>query len=143
MNPRIWIVDDNEHNREYARQVLVGSYEISLADSGQTLLDSLNGDTGLILLDLSMPDLDGWQVLERLRARDDTRAIPVVACTAHAMSGDRERALAAGFDGYLAKPFRPSELIDVVGSFVPPSDDGGGDDDGWDMDDVDWDEDAE
>ena len=73
-----------------------------------------------MLLDVSLPRRDGWSILAELRRDPETAALPVVACTAHAMSGDRERALLAGFDGYLSKPFRPGELLELVASFIGP-----------------------
>ncbi len=68
----------------------------------------------LILLDISMPSLDGWSVLRELRADERTRRIPCIAVTAFAMERDRQRALAAGFDDYVAKPFRAKELLEKI-----------------------------
>lgn len=119
--PRVLIADDNEHNREYARQVLEECWDVEVAGDGQAVLDLIErAAPDLLLLDLSMPVLNGWEVARRLKADPATRAIPLVACTAHAMAGDRERALATGFDGYLAKPYRPAELMACVESFLGP-----------------------
>ncbi len=119
--PRVLIADDNEHNREYARQVLADAWSVDVAGDGQAVLDLvLRRRPDLVLLDLSMPVLNGWEVAHRLKADPATRTIPLVACTAHAMAGDRERALATGFDGYLAKPYRPPELMACVESFLGP-----------------------
>jgi CheY-like chemotaxis protein len=139
----VLIADDNEHNREYARQVLTGSWEILLAGDGQEALDlARRARPDLVLLDLSMPTLNGWEVARRLKADPTTGAMPLVACTAHAMAGDRERALATGFDGYLAKPYRPTELMACVESFLgepgAASPEGAGGE--WDLGDTTWEE---
>jgi two-component system cell cycle response regulator DivK len=118
----VLIADDNEHNREYARQVLSDMWTILTADDGAAVLTIVErARPHLVLLDLSMPTLNGWEVARRLKADPATRVIPLVACTAHAMAGDRERALATGFDGYLAKPYRPAELVACVESFLGPA----------------------
>ena len=118
---RVLIADDNEHNRDLARQVLIEGFDVTLAaDGGEALALARASRHDLILLDLSMPVLDGWDVSRALKADPATASIPLVACTAHAMSGDRERALAVGFDGYLAKPYRPRELVAFVEDFLGP-----------------------
>ena len=142
------VVDDNDSNREYARQVLVSLWEVELAEGGAEALEAIaNSAPNLILLDLSMPEIDGWEVLRSVRSHPETRTLPVLACSAHAMRGDKERALAAGFDAYLTKPYRPAELLDLVAHYLgaPPSraaadtdDDWGGDD--WSLSDEDWQE---
>lgn len=124
--PRVLIADDNEHNREYARQVLADAWTVLVAADGQAVLDLIARERpDLVLLDLSMPVLSGWEAARRLKADPGTATIPLVACTAHAMAGDCERALATGFDGYLAKPYRPAELSECVESFLGPSAEGG------------------
>lgn len=116
---RVLIADDNEHNREYARQVLSDAWDVVVAADGEAVLDLVRVERpDLVLLDLSMPGLNGWEVARRLKGDASTAPIPLVACTAHAMAGDRERALATGFDGYLAKPYRPGELTACVESFL-------------------------
>ena len=83
------------------------------ADNGQSGLEVVNSlNLSFILLDLSMPVMDGWTMLKRLQENKATASIPVIALTAHAMTGDQERALSAGFDGYITKPF---DIISVVG----------------------------
>lgn len=115
----VLIVDDNEHNREYARQVLAEHWPVRLAEGGAAALRMLReGLPALMLLDLSMPEVDGWAVIEQVRSELDWSELPVVACSAHAMRGDRERALASGFDAYLTKPFRPAELLELVSGFL-------------------------
>ncbi len=133
---RVLIVDDNEHNRELARQVLSGRWRVLLAGDGVAALEIVRRDRPeLVLLDLSMPKLNGWDVARQIKGDPATKGTALVACTAHAMSGDRERALAVGFDGYLAKPYRLRELIACVEDFLGPDDDANGpagsEDDEW------------
>ncbi|RMG06677.1 MAG: response regulator [Planctomycetota bacterium] len=134
--PRVLIVDDNVDNREYAREVLCTRWRCQEASDGCSALEAIRAcRPDLVLLDLSMPGLSGWEVLERLKADEATREIPVVACTAHAMAGDRERALSAGFADYLAKPYRPADLRSLVERFVgvpeAPTTTPEAEDDGW------------
>lgn len=75
----------------------------------------------LILLDLSMPAMNGWETQKAIRARPEFNLVPVIALTAHAMQEDKERVLAAGFDGYISKPFRPSKLIEEIRRALLPS----------------------
>lgn len=131
----VLIADDNEHNREYARQVIVDRWDVALAADGEEALRLVAERVpDLVLLDLSMPTVNGWEVARRLKAGAATRAIPLVACTAHAMAGDRERALATGFDGYLAKPYRPPELTACIESFLGPGTESDVGDAEWDVD---------
>jgi CheY-like chemotaxis protein len=110
-DPKQWtvlIVDDEPDNLGVAAKVLsfMGA-QVHTAQDGLQAMGILEGVAPtFILLDLSMPRMDGWQMIERLRAEPLTAQVPVIALTAHAMYGDRERVLAAGFDAYIAKPFR-------------------------------------
>lgn len=109
----VLIVDDEPDNRIIAEKVLTFN--------GATVVTAENGVQGIailemtspsfILLDLSMPEMDGWEMLKRMRADSRWSAIPAIALTAHAMVGDRERVMEAGFDGYIAKPFRLSTFM--------------------------------
>lgn len=134
---KILVVDDNLSNREYARQVLVSHWAVTQAQGGAEAITALRAEVpNLILLDLSMPVIDGWAVLRWVRASPTTKTLPVVACSAHAMRGDRERALAAGFDAYLTKPYRPAELVEMIEEFLgAPASATAADDDGWGGDD--------
>jgi CheY-like chemotaxis protein len=102
----IFVVDDNQLNVELARHVLeAAGHAVRTAASGPEALAAIRRDPpDLILLDIGLPGMDGYMVLESLRNDPATVAIPVVAVTAYAMAGDEQRALAAGFDGYLHKP---------------------------------------
>lgn len=113
---RILIADDRASSRELLRLVLEGvGYEVIEAEDGQAALDRARDTTpALILLDLQMPRLDGYQVLAALRSDDRFRDLPILALTASAMRGDRERILEAGFTDYLAKPAGPELLRETV-----------------------------
>ena len=128
----VLVADDNEHNRELARQCLADGFIVIEARDGETALEAARRDKpDLVLLDLSMPRMNGWDVARALKADPETRRISLVACTAHAMSGDRERALAVGFDGYIAKPYRPRELVGCVEDFLGKGEPGAGSGDEW------------
>jgi two-component system, cell cycle response regulator DivK len=113
---RILVVEDNEKNMKLFRDVLVATgYRTLEATTGTEAVDMASEHTpDLVLMDIQLPDLDGVQALHRLRANARTATIPVLALTAQAMHGDRERFLAAGFDGYLSKPVDVRELIGTV-----------------------------
>ena len=114
--PLILIADDRPSSRELLRTVLerAGYAVIEAEDGEEALVQARNGQPSLILLDLQMPRLDGYAVLEQLRKDERLRRIPVLALTASAMRGDRERILAAGFTDYLAKPAGPELLRETV-----------------------------
>jgi two-component system cell cycle response regulator DivK len=113
---RILVVEDNEKNMKLFRDVLVATgYRTLEATTGIEAVDMASEHTpDLVLMDIQMPDLDGVQALQRLRADSRTAGIPVLALTAQAMHGDRERFLAAGFDGYLSKPVDVRQLLGTV-----------------------------
>lgn len=115
MPARIIIADDYADNRELLRVLLsVVGYEIREATNGRECIELAQSEPpDLVLIDLSMPVLDGWGVLRELRADERTRAIPCVAFTALA-DLDHERALEKGFDAYIAKPFTSKDLLDTV-----------------------------
>lgn len=119
---RILLVDDNEVNREMAREFLeIGGHTVRTADDGQQALEMLQSDPlpDLVLLDIQMPVLDGPSTLARMRQDPRTARLPVVALTALAMSGDRDRLLAQGFNAYLAKPYQIDTLLQVVRDTPP------------------------
>jgi two-component system cell cycle response regulator DivK len=115
MPARILIADDYEDNRELLRLILLAAeYEVLEARDGEECVTLAQHHVPeLIMVDLSMPKLDGWEVLKALRADRRTRDVPCVAVTAYAEI-DRNRALEAGFNSYLSKPFRVGELLEVV-----------------------------
>ncbi len=112
----ILIVENDESNRRLMEQILgFAGYQYFSAANGQEALEVLDrAHVDVILLDILMPVLDGYETTGILRARPDTAAMPIVAVTASAMPGDRELALSAGCTDYLPKPFRPWQLLDVV-----------------------------
>ena len=113
---RILVVEDNELNMKLFRDVLVatGYRTLEATTGGEAVELATEHAPDLVLMDIQLPDLGGVQALGRLRANDRTASIPVLALTAQAMDGDRERFLAAGFDGYLSKPVNVRELIGTV-----------------------------
>ncbi len=112
----ILIVEDNQRNMKLVRDVLQATgYRTLEATTGERAVE-LAAEHGpdLVLMDIQLPDIDGVETLGRLRADESTAGIPVVALTAQAMEGDRERFLAAGFDGYVSKPVDIARLVDTV-----------------------------
>jgi two-component system, cell cycle response regulator DivK len=113
---RILVVEDNEMNMKLFRDVLVakGFRALEATTGGEAVDVAVEHAPDLVLMDIQLPDADGVDVLRRLRTDDRTADIPVLAVTAQAMRGDRERFLVAGFDGYLSKPVNVGELIGTV-----------------------------
>jgi two-component system, cell cycle response regulator DivK len=116
LGERVLIVEDNEKNMKLVRDVLQATgYSTLEATTGEEAVElALSQAPALVLMDVQLPGIDGVEALERLRQNERTASIPVLALTAQAMSGDRERFLEAGFDGYLAKPVDVGELIEAV-----------------------------
>ena len=117
---KILLVEDNELNRDMlTRRLERRGYQISIAVDGQEAVDlaaSLIPD--LILMDMSLPKIDGWQATRQIKADDKTRSIPVIALTAHAMSGDKEKALEAGCDDYDIKPVEIDRLLGKIHALI-------------------------
>lgn len=113
---QVLVVEDNEKNMKLLRDVLQATGYSTLEAPTGTRAVELATEHGpdLVLLDVQLPDIDGLEVLSRLRADERTASIPVLAVTAQAMQGDRERFLAAGFDGYFSKPVNVVELVATV-----------------------------
>jgi CheY-like chemotaxis protein len=114
--PKILLVEDNELNRDMlSRRLVRRGYEITIAVDGRQALERAVADAPeLILMDLSLPEIDGWEATRRLKADIATRSIPVIALTAHAMAGDREKALDAGCDDFDTKPVELPRLIEKI-----------------------------
>ena len=109
---RIAVVEDNPDNRLLVQVILESQYEIVEYEDGFEALAGLEKQKpDLVLLDVSLPGMDGIEVLQRLRASEHLRDLPVIALTAHAMAGDREKFLTAGFDDYLTKPITDETLL--------------------------------
>ena len=113
---KILIVEDNELNRDMlSRRLVKRGFEIVLAvDGGEGFAKAGTENPDLILLDMSLPVMDGWQVARALKAHDTLKKIPVIALTSHAMAGDREQALAAGCDDYDTKPIELPRLLEKI-----------------------------
>lgn len=111
--PKILLVEDNELNRDMlSRRLIRRGYEIVMAvDGAEALTGAARERPDLILMDMSLPKIDGWEATRRLKADPTLCAIPVIALTAHAMTGDRERALEAGCDEFDTKPIEFERLI--------------------------------
>ena len=114
--PQILVVEDNERNMKLFRDVLIATGHRTLeATTGEKAVELAAAHRpDLVLMDIQLPDIGGVEALGRLRANERTASVPVVALTAQAMEGDRERFLAAGFDGYLSKPVNVTDLIAAV-----------------------------
>jgi CheY-like chemotaxis protein len=110
---RILLVEDNEMNRDMlSRRLERKGYEVELAVDGRQGVDKAKTLTyDLVLMDMSLPEIDGWEATRELRADPATKALPIIALTAHAMSGDREKALEAGCNDYDTKPIELSRLL--------------------------------
>jgi two-component system cell cycle response regulator DivK len=117
---RILCVEDNPQNMRLVRKILTKQgYEVIEAEDGLNgVAMAQNGHPDLILMDVNLPDIDGLEATRRLKAMDEMQHIPIVALTANAMHGDRERCLEAGCDGYVPKPITKSELIATVAHFI-------------------------
>lgn len=113
---KIAVVEDNPDNRMLVRALLEDIYDIQEFDNGPDALAGMRSSRpDAVLLDISLPLMDGTQILKEIRKDARLRGLPVVALTAHAMSGDRERYLAAGFDEYLSKPIVDEDkLLDIL-----------------------------
>jgi CheY-like chemotaxis protein len=112
MSPKIAVVEDNPDNRMLVQALLEDRYDISEYETGVEAVEGLGGDIpDLVLLDISLPEMDGTEVLAWIREQDELKAVPVIALTAHAMAGDRDKYLAAGFDEYVTKPIVDEDVL--------------------------------
>jgi CheY-like chemotaxis protein len=119
---RILLVEDNEMNRDMlSRRLVRNGYEVVIAIDGQQGVDmALSERPDLILMDMSLPVIDGWEATRRVKANDATRQIPVIALTAHAMAGDREKAMEAGCEDYDTKPVEITRLLGKIAALLTP-----------------------
>jgi CheY-like chemotaxis protein len=123
--PRLLLVEDNEENRDgLSRHLQRKGFEVLVAVDGRQGVEAARtAAPDLILMDMSLPVLDGWEATRQLKAAPETRHIPVIALTAHAMAGDREKALQAGCDEYDTKPVEFARLLGKIQAFLanPPA----------------------
>jgi CheY-like chemotaxis protein len=124
--PKILLVEDNEMNRDMlSRRLQRKGYDVVIAIDGQQAVTMATSESpALILMDMSLPIFDGWEATRRIKAADETRKIPVIALTAHAMAGDREKSLEAGCDDYDTKPIELPRLLEKMEALLnrtPPA----------------------
>ena len=117
---RILLVEDNELNRDMlSRRLERRNYEVIIAVDGVEGIEKARAESpDLILMDLSLPEIDGWEATRRLKNDESAKGIPIIALTAHAMSGDREKALEAGADEYEPKPVDFKRLLEKIEAFL-------------------------
>ena len=120
MNKTVLLVEDNPHNRKIFSGMLAhAGFRVVEAEDGYQALEKVKTEKpDLILMDLSIPGVDGWEVTRRLKSLEQSKGIPIIALTAHAMRGDEERAIQAGCDGYLAKPISPKKVVEEVKRYL-------------------------
>jgi CheY-like chemotaxis protein len=119
---KILLVEDNEMNRDMlSRRLQKQGYEVVMAVDGEEGVAKAQAEApALILMDMSLPGIDGWEATRRLKAAPQTRKIPVIALTAHAMTDDREKALAAGCDDFDTKPVELPRLLSKIQALLGP-----------------------
>jgi two-component system, cell cycle response regulator DivK len=121
MMAKLLLVEDNEMNRDMlSRRLIRRGYAVAIAvdgDQGVTMAQSEKPD--LVLMDMSLPVIDGWEATRRIKSSEETRHLPVIGLTAHAMAGDREKALEAGCDDYDTKPIELERLIGKIEALLP------------------------
>lgn len=117
---KILVVEDNQDSRELVVKVLKnkGYQMIEAADGEEALEKAMAEKPSLILMDISIPKMDGYEVTSKLKSQEEFREIPIVALTAHAMKGDREKFIAVGFEGYISKPINVHEFPEQIRSYL-------------------------
>ncbi len=120
---KILLVEDNEMNRDMlSRRLVRNGFEVAIAVNGEQGIAMAQSERpDLILMDMSLPVIDGWEATRRVRAGGSTSAIPIIALTAHAMSGDREKAIEAGCDDYDTKPIEMPRLLEKINALLERS----------------------
>jgi len=121
--PKILLVEDNEMNRDMlSRRLAKKGFEIVIAEDGERGVAMAASETpDLILMDMSLPVIDGWEATRRIKEGDATGSIPIIALTAHAMATDREKALQAGCDDYDTKPVELPRLLEKINRLLDPT----------------------
>ena len=121
--PRVLLIEDNEMNRDMlTRRLQRRGYEVVVAvDGAQGLAMAQSETPAIVLMDISLPVLDGWEATRRLKMAPETRSIPVIALTAHAMTGDRERCIEAGCDDFDTKPVEIARLVGKIETLLQRS----------------------
>jgi two-component system cell cycle response regulator DivK len=120
MTKRILLIEDTEDNRQLIRDLVTSvGYELLEAEDGQSGVDmALQHHPDLILMDIQLPVLDGYEASRRIKADPNLRHVPIIAVTSYALSGDEAKARQAGCDGYVTKPFSPRQLLSKIAEFL-------------------------
>jgi two-component system cell cycle response regulator DivK len=120
MTKRVLVIEDTDDNRQIVRDLLThAGYDLSEAvDGAAGVAAALKDPPDLILMDIQLPVIDGYEATRRIRANPATRTVPIIAVTSYALSGDDAKALAVGCTGYIAKPYSPRELLALVRRFL-------------------------
>ena len=121
MSKRILVVEDTEDNRQIIRDLLssVGYELIEATDGAQGVALAQSQHPDLILMDIQLPQIDGYEATRQIRATPELAQVPIIAVTSYALSGDEAKTRAAGCDGYIAKPFSPRQLLAKIREFLP------------------------
>ena len=120
MTKRILVVEDQEDNRQILRDLLSNAgYEMIEAEDGEQALIKVREKPDLILMDIQLPLLDGYEATRRIKADPELKHIPIIVVTSYALSGDEEKAKAAGCEAYVAKPYSPRALLAKIREYVP------------------------
>ena len=121
MSKCILVVEDQEDNRRILRDLLGNAgFELIEAESGEDAMSAvMTRRPDLILMDIQLPVVDGYEATRRIKANPDLRHIPIIVVTSYALSGDEEKARAAGCDGYVTKPFSPRQLLAKIKEYLP------------------------
>src|SRR5262249_24283366 len=117
----ILVVEDQEDNRQIVRDLLVNAgYELTEAENGEEAIAAVGRlRPDLILMDIQLPVMDGYEATRRIRTNPSLRSVPIIAVTSYALTGDEDKALAAGCDGYVTKPYSPRDLVAKVRTYLP------------------------
>ena len=125
MSQCILVVEDQEDNRQILRDLLGNAgYELTEAENGEEAIAAVDRRRpDLILMDIQLPLMDGYEATRRIRTNPDLKSVPIIAVTSYALSGDEAKALAAGCDGYVTKPYSPRDLLAKVRTYLAESED--------------------
>ena len=120
MNKRILVVEDQEDNRQILRDLLGNAgYELTEAENGEEAIAAVAKERpDLILMDIQLPVMDGYEATRRIRTNPDLNSVPIIAVTSYALAGDEDKARAAGCDGYVSKPYSPRDLLAKVRTYL-------------------------
>jgi two-component system cell cycle response regulator DivK len=123
MTKHILVVEDEEDNRQILRDLLINAgYELTEAVNGEeALVEVAKQRPDLILMDIQLPDMDGYETTRRIGINPDLKSLPIIAVTSYALAGDESKALACGCDAYVSKPYSPRQLLEKIREYLPKS----------------------